>query len=291
MLLLKLSIQPWKKFPFTYMFAACALAFLISIFSFLFWFERHLNPLIQKLRTEQVITAYLDNSIDQNNQPKIIDTIKTMLGSQVIQIKPTTQDEFLKEMQGAYPDLVQEIDALSIDKNKIIPQFISIYGYFQKQTIEKLKLVSGIELIETSKIYNPQEPEGFMTLVRFIKISLVSLFLMLCLWLILMTKFLTFAIKSSYAFLRLSGGGVFFLKIPLFLSSLWIGLLGTIISSFFWYFAITWIIPRLHFFSIHFQSFRTPSLYTILFLLVGCLGLSLVPVLFCKIPESYEKFS
>ena len=79
MLLLKLSLRPWKLAPASHLFSSVAVGFLLLLVGFLFWMQTGLRPLVARLQGEQVVTAYLDPSVDAKDETKL--TQASMLSS------------------------------------------------------------------------------------------------------------------------------------------------------------------------------------------------------------------
>ncbi len=237
MYLLNLSFKPWKTVPKTQSFlAALALSILIFFASLSYWLDRNLKPVLKKIKSEQIITAYLEPSIETQDEKKIIDSIQFVLGSNSLQIKSVHSDEFLNELKVHYPDLTQTIESLGNEKDQLLPKFITLSGFLREGDLEKIKAVSGIESVEASKDRNGPLFGAFTALKRIIKISMfVFLFLLLGGWFYFI-KVHFYSLKSSLTLLRLMGAHWLTLKAPTLLAAIWCGILVGALSSVIWYF-------------------------------------------------------
>jgi hypothetical protein len=63
MYLLKLALRPWRLAVFSQFFSGIAVGFLLLMMGFLYWIEEGLKPVMEHLRKEQVVTAYLDSTV------------------------------------------------------------------------------------------------------------------------------------------------------------------------------------------------------------------------------------
>jgi cell division protein FtsX len=81
MYLLKLAVRPWRLAPFSQVFSALAVAFLLVLVGFLFWMQEGLRPVLTRLQGEQVITAYLRAEVPEKEESKIVDQIRVAVGA------------------------------------------------------------------------------------------------------------------------------------------------------------------------------------------------------------------
>src|SRR6187431_2032424 len=116
MFIIKLALRPWKVAPFSQIFSSLAVGFLLLLMGFLFWIQSSLDPVLDRLKHEQVITAYIGSETPAEGLPdeKVLDSIRLSLGAQAedAEISMVESAQFLEELRGHYPDLAREIEDL-----------------------------------------------------------------------------------------------------------------------------------------------------------------------------------
>ena len=109
MYLLKLSLRPWRRSPYSQVFTSIAVGVLLFLAGFLYWMQSSLSPVIDRLQNEQVITAYLDPALEPKDEPQIVDSIRTTLGAhevaQPADVELVQPDQFINHLRGEYPEL------------------------------------------------------------------------------------------------------------------------------------------------------------------------------------------
>src|SRR5262249_48701470 len=108
-----------------------------------------LTPVIHRLENEQVVTAYLDPSLDSKGQNQIVDSIRTSMGAHA-EIKLVRAEEFIGHLRGDYPELAQELLDLGKEMQGMVPQYISISGILPAQTLGEIRQIKGVQSAESS---------------------------------------------------------------------------------------------------------------------------------------------
>ena len=134
------------------LFSAVAVGVLLLLVAFLFWMQQGLRTLIVQMREEQVMTVYLDPSLDQDAEEKLLTSVQALIGSDSpLEIQLMSAPRFIERLKQTYPDLAREVEDLSQDAPQIIPRYISISGILPGFAVEKIKELRGVESVESSK--------------------------------------------------------------------------------------------------------------------------------------------
>src|SRR2546423_1094766 len=127
MYLLKLSLRPWRLAPFSQLFSAIAVGFLLFLISFLLWMQQGLKPVLSRLQGEQVVIAYLDRSVERKDEERIVDQIQLSLGAHPsIEVKLVNSNQFVGMLKAQYSELGRELEDLGPEMDQIVPRYISI---------------------------------------------------------------------------------------------------------------------------------------------------------------------
>ena len=76
MYLLRLALRPWRAAGASQAIAAAAAGFMLCLCGFLYWLQSGLGPIVDRMQTEQVITAYLSSELEERDQGAVIDSIR-----------------------------------------------------------------------------------------------------------------------------------------------------------------------------------------------------------------------
>lgn len=234
MYVLKLSLKPWKINPFNQFLTSLSVGFLLFSCGMLFWIERGLRPVLHRIKSEQVITAYLNPSLEKAGEDKLVDTVKTLIGSRPAEIEFVNTEEFLNRLKEPYPDLSQEIEKLGADKEKLLPRYLSVSGILPTSIFEKIRTTPGIDSAESSANRYPHVFSAFQALRRMTQLLMAGLCLALFILLIQLARLNANVQHDSLSLLRLMGAKFFSQRLPSLLSGLWSGLLGGILASTAW---------------------------------------------------------
>jgi cell division protein FtsX len=148
--LFKLSIRPWKRSPYSQIFTSLAVGVLLFLASFLFWMQWSLSPVIDRLQHEQVITAYLDTSVEPSAETTIVDSIRTSVGAHA-EIQMVQPEQFIAHLKNDYPELSRELEDLGPEVTTVVPRYVSVSGILPDSSLDDVKSVHGVQSAESSK--------------------------------------------------------------------------------------------------------------------------------------------
>lgn len=240
MYLLKLALRPWRLAPLSQIFSGIAVGFLLLLVGFLFWMQNGLKGVLVRLQGEQVITAYLDNSVENKNEEKIVDAAREALGP-TPEIKLVNTSLFIKHLRAQYPDLSRELEDLGQETNQIVPRYVSISGILPDSAIEKIKVIPGIEHAESSKDRYHHIVGAFSALRWVARILMAGICLALLTGLIHLSRMNAYLHKDALSLLHFWGAGSATLASPSILSGISVGLLGGVIAWSGWITIGVWL--------------------------------------------------
>lgn len=247
MYLLRLAFRPWRLAPFSQLLSAVAVGILLLITGLVFWVDHGLNPVLAQLQNNQVITAYFSASVKKTDEQKLVDRIRASLGSQAVQdLSYTNGDQFLAELKDRYPELVNEVESLGVEEaEQVVPKYVSIAGVLDDATLEGLRKIPGVELVESSKDRYEQVIAAFIALSWVTKLFMGGLGLALLTGLVHLSRVNSHFYKEVLSFLRLWGATRTGILIPGAVSGMMVGLLGGLLACVTWYFSSEWFAGRL----------------------------------------------
>lgn len=241
MYLLKLALRPWRVAPWSQAFAAMAVGFLLVLSAFLFWMERGLKPVVHRMKSEQVITAYLDPSLENLDEGKLVDSIQVALGAKSVDVKVVGSQQFVDELKGHYPELSKELQSLGQEVNSIVPRYVSVSGVLPASAVSAVKAVPGIESAETSSDRYHHIVGAFGALRWVARLLAVGLCLALMTGLIHLSRMNSYLHRESIRLMKLWGASALTLRTPALLSGLWVGISGGVIAAVGWVTGGIWL--------------------------------------------------
>ena len=249
MYLLRLALRPWRLAPFSQVFSCFAVGFLLLLAGFLFWMQSGLKPVLARLQGEQVITAYIDPSIEAKDDGAVLDQIRTSLGAAPIapqgasttEIKLVDRKQFLANIKGQYPDLSRELEDLGGEMDAIIPRYVSISGMLDQGAIDKVRAVRGVESAETSKDRYQHVVGAFQALRWVARLLTVGLCLALLTGLVHLSRMNSYLHRDAVSLLRLWGAGEWTIRLPGIISGSLVGIAGGWVAFIGWMGAGAWL--------------------------------------------------
>lgn len=246
MYLLKLALRPWRMAPLSQVFSSLAVGFLLLLVGLLFWLEQGLGPVIHRLRSEQVVTAYLDPSLEAAKEQAVVDAIRLSLGASAIEkgrveTKLMGTQDFIQELEGEYPELGRELQNLGGEMNAIVPRYVTVTGILADSALTEIQKVPGIESAESSKDRYHHIVGAFSTLRWVARILAAGLVLALLTGLMHLSRMNSYLHQDALSLLRLWGASASILKVPGLLSGLWVGLAGGAIAGVGWLLGGSWL--------------------------------------------------
>jgi cell division protein FtsX len=230
--------------PFTQFLAVSSVGFLLFLSGFMIWMDRGLKPVIARMEREQVITAYLDPALEDKDQGKIIDAIRTSLGARA-EVRAVGAEQFLADVRTTHPDLAREIEDLGDEMKTVIPRFISATGLLAPDALEKVKAVQGVESAESSKDRFQNVIGAFYALRRVARILAGGLCVALLIGLLQLSKLNGQYQRDTIGLLWLWGAGSFIVRLPGVISGAVTGLLGGSVAAAAWATAGFWLANHL----------------------------------------------
>ena len=235
MYLLKLSLRPWRRSPYSQLFTSIAVGVLLFLASFLFWMQRSLHPVIDRLTNEQVITAYLDPALDAKAEAEVVDTIRTNVGAHAnADIELIQSDRFINHLRGDYPELARELEDLGSEMQTVIPHYISVSGILPTETLTEVKAVKGIQSAESSADRFQNVVGAFRALKWIITLLTLGLALALVTGLIHLGRTNAYLYQETSLLMKLMGASQAALRIPGLISGMLVGLLGGFFAAAGW---------------------------------------------------------
>ncbi len=243
MLLLKVALRPWRLAPYSQFFSAFAVAFLLLLAGLLFWIQQGLNPVLARLEQEQVITAYVNTSVPQTDESKIVDQIQVALGAHAerVDLKLVQAEQFVEQIKQTYPDLGRELEELGPETSAIVPRYVSISGLMIDSALDKIRAIPGIESADSSRDRNRSVIGAFVTLRWVAKVLSAGLCLALLTGLIHLARTNSYIHRDAVSLLRLLGSDGFQLQLPGILSGVCVGALGGVLALAGWLSAGLWL--------------------------------------------------
>lgn len=252
MLLLKLSLRPWRLAPYSQIFSALAVGLLLVMAGFLYWMQKGLKPVVTRLQQEQVITAYLDSSLEAGSEKKIVDAIHTQIGlAQVgarsdFEINYVAPKDFVSKLKGQYPELAREIEGLGAEMDYFVPKYISISGIIPDGALSQIRQIPGVEAAESSKDRYRSIVGAFMALRWVARLLVFGLAVALFTGLIHLARMNAYLHRDALALVRLMGAHGLILRAPGVLSGLAVGWVGGLIACTAWMSGGPWLARQIH---------------------------------------------
>ena len=246
MLLLRLALRPWERAPWSQGFSALAVGILLLLSGLLLWMQKGLAPLVARLQQEQVITAYLEPTVEAKEAPQIEgairDSLKVTVGASAIRdIRYVDPAQFLDSIRKPYPELARELEDLGEEMNSVIPRHISVTGFLNEKALSEIRAVKGIETAESSRDRFQGLIGAFSALRWVSKMLTAGLVFALMIGLVHLARTNAHLHRDAIEFLKLSGTRMWVFKLPGVLSGLSVGLVGGLIAAAGWMTAGTWL--------------------------------------------------
>lgn len=260
-IMLKLAMRPFRLTPWSQLSSALTAVVLLVLSGFLFWLEQGLAPVIRHLQKEQVITAYLSPQLEKTAESRLVDSIKTSLGSSA-EVRRVGSQEFIAAVKPHYPELSRELESLGEEANHLIPRYVSISGVFEDQTVQAIRGMFGVESIETSKDRYQNIVGAFQALRWVSRLMIAGLGLALLTGLVHLVRTNRSVQVEAMTLLRLWGANEWMIRLPSILSACWVGVLGGVVSGVIWHFFGAQIAAQIKSLSPMLGAMPLPHFYT-----------------------------
>jgi cell division protein FtsX len=269
MYLLKLSLRPWKRSPYSQAFTSIAVGVLLFLGSFLFWMQWGLSPVIDRLQHEQVITAYLDPAVEAASETQIVDSIRSSVGAHA-EIEMVQPQQFIEHLRNDYPDLSRELEDLGPELKSVVPRYVSVSGILPDASLDQIRALVGIQSAESSTDRFQNVIGAFRALKWVAGFLTLGLLLALVTGLIHLGRTNAYLQQDAFILMKLMGGGSHALRTPSLLAGLLVGLTGGVLAALSWLSVGNWMAIHLRSLSpmLRYMSTLHPS-YAALLILIG----------------------
>ncbi len=235
MYLLKLSLRPWRLALWSQIFSALAVGFLLLLAGFLFWMQDGLKTVVLHLKGEQVVTAYLQPSLEPQAEKRVLDQIHEVLaGNGEASVRLVNHSEFLEGLKESYPELVRDLKDLGQEMSQIVPRYVSISGLFSESLVDSLRKIPGIESAETSGDRFRPIVGAFSALRWVARVIMVGICFALLTGLIQLARMNGYLHRDALGILRLWGASSLSLMAPGLISGVLVGILGGLLAAGGW---------------------------------------------------------
>lgn len=232
--LLRIALRPWRDALVGQAVAACATGFLLFACAAAGWLERELRPVLQRMRAETVLTAYLDPSVEAGREGAIADSIVLAVGARPEQARAAGSKEVVAEIGERYPLLAREIEELGGEVGAIVPRYVTVAGQLPASAEEKARNVRGVESVETSKDRN-RHVLGALAGIRWLARFFVAGLLVACFaGLAHLARMNGYLQQDAVRLMKLLGAGPAELRAPGILSGALAGGAGGVIAAGLW---------------------------------------------------------
>ncbi|MCM2278533.1 MAG: hypothetical protein NDJ89_10710 [Oligoflexia bacterium] len=241
MLLLKIALRPWRLAAFSQVFSSIAVGFLLLLAGFMYWMQSGLKPVLERLRAEQVITAYVAHDAEAAIQASVVDSIRLTLGAHPAEVKVVEPKDFVANLKSQFPDLGRELEDLGPEMEHVVPRYVSVSGVLPDSMLAEIRAVPGIESAESSKDRYHHVLGAFSALRWVARLLAGGLCLALLTGLIHLARSNAYLHRDALALMRLWGANEGILRVPGILSGLAVGWLGGLLACMGWITGGAWL--------------------------------------------------
>lgn len=236
MFVLKLSLRPWRLAPLSHLFSAFVVGVLLFFVCFLYWLQAGLKPMVARMQGEQIVTAYLDASVDPRDESKVTDAIRTSLGAHAesVETRFVGAQQFIENLKGSYPDLSRELGDLGADEAAVVPRYVSVAGLLPDGAEARIKSVPGVESVETSRDRYARVVGAFRALRWVARLLGAGVVVALIAGLLHLARINSYLHGEAFALLKLWGAGPGELRAPGMISGALVGALGGCLALAGW---------------------------------------------------------
>ena len=270
---LKLALRPWRRAWLSQLVSTVAVAILLGLSGFLFWFQGALKPVLQRLRNEQVVSVYVKPDLESAQAQGLVDSIRATVGSAAIReadVAWVGTEEFLNRIETQDSDLYRELKSMGEEALPLIPRYVSIAGVLPESFLSDLKRMPGVEQVETSRDRNRPAIGAFSTLRWLSRLLLAGIWLALAVGLLHLARTNSYLQRDAIEILRAWGASEWSVRLPSILSGLAIGLTGGLLALGGWWILSQRVIVQIQALSPFLRELSSPQpIFAFLFLCVG----------------------
>jgi hypothetical protein len=274
--LFRLALRPWRMAPLSQLFSSFVVGFLVLLCGFLFFLERGLKPVVDRLQGEEVITAWVLPEVPATDEPALLEqvrsvTLKALSERSVrkLDIRFTQSAQFLDGIEKPYPELKRQIEELGGSGSDLVPRYITLSGVFGDRVLAAIRDLKGIEQVETSRNRHAHVVGAYRALRWVVRLLVAGLALALVTGLIHLARMNAHLHRDALSILRLWGAGPWVLRMPALFSGSIVGLIGGLGSFVGWGVGSTWLVKNIRSLSPMLQELRFPGVEAAAGLLVA----------------------
>ncbi|MBC7691543.1 MAG: hypothetical protein H7222_07215 [Methylotenera sp.] len=268
MYVLKLALRPWRLSTLSQIFSSVAVGFLMLLAGFLIWLQAGLNPIVHRLQREQVITAFIDASVEAKDESRILDSIREQVGAHPTSdampgastdVKLVAPAEFIKDLDAQYPELSKEIQSMGSEMDQIVPRYVSVSGLLPDSAADAIKGIPGIQIVDSSKDRH-KTIVGALKAVKWVtQILIIGLAVALMTGLVQLARLNSALHRDALGMMRQWGATQLQLRLPGLFSGMSVGLTGGALAAVGWFFGVTWFAIHVRAFSPLLAGLQMPS--------------------------------
>jgi len=263
MYLIRLAIRPWRWAPLSQISGVLTVAFLLFLFGFLYWIQDSMAPVVNLLRTGEVLTAYLQPGLSEAEADQVADSISLSFAApgrpSQADVDVVDAENFISEIQKVYPTLAGELLSLGSEMKDVVPRYITVSGILPVGTLEKIREVPGIDAVESSRHRFSQTLGAFRALQWVCRLLAAGVLLAMISSLIHLTRMNTWLHSETLSLFRLWGADSFHLLLPGALSGATSGLAGGAIAGLIWIVSHQWLAHQIQILSPVFNEMPMPT--------------------------------
>jgi len=258
------------------LFSSFVVGFLVLLCGFLFFLERGLKPVVDRLQGEEVITAWLQPEVPSGDEQALLEQVRSAVlkamparSSRNLDIRFTQSAQFLDGIGKTYPELRRQIEDLVGAGGDLVPRYITLSGVFGDRVLAAIQEVKGIEQAETSRNRHAHVVGAYRALRWVVRLLVAGLALALVTGLIHLARMNAHLHRDALSVLRLWGAGPWVLRVPALFSGAMVGLIGGMASFVGWGAGSSWLAKNIRSLSPMLQELRFPGVEAAAGLLVA----------------------
>jgi len=224
--------------------AVLAVSFLLFLLGSLFWLQKGLKPVVQEMKSQELLTIYLSTETLDRARRDIEDSIRITLGSspgfEVHSLRFFGSHEFLKELTLTHPALRNQLINLGSEMARIVPRYFSLKGRFSgdsdsRKLRQSLQEIRGVGSVEASSHRFKNTIDAFVSVRTVVRILLVGVWLALISCLAQFSRLNAQFNRDAISLFKLMGANGIFLRVPGMIHGVLVAVLGSGVCFLVWF--------------------------------------------------------
>lgn len=230
----KFMFRAWKRaFPVQAL-SVLALSFSFVALAMSVFFERSITPVVDRIRSEQVITVYLRGGEDSKSAAAMADTIRVSVGAQAIRVQAGEPAQFIKDISTQNAELAKQIQGMGAEMNNLLPRYVTLQGRVSAEQLRKIDAIAGVERIESSRDRYRPVIESFASIKRIVLSAEAGFALIIFLIIAYIAQVNAHLQRDVAALLKHWGATPFQARLPTLLSCGFTGLITGVLAAAIW---------------------------------------------------------